>query len=252
MGSTSFGDRQAAAVVAALDFGTTYSGCAVAHSSDPTKVHILYKWPFCQGTYSKTNTELYYTRDNRGALSLKSWGGAALMHFNQAPVTAGELIKNFKLHLAGSQYGPSTAEPLPGSLTAAVVITDYLREISKHIMKLLRETYGRQFGMQDVQWCLTVPAIWDDHAKQLMKSYAEDAGLVQSRNINEGSPYPLLIVLEPEAAAVFCLTAFEHLTYAKGDKFMTADLGGGTVDLVIHEKIWKSSKDESNLEVRTQ
>lgn len=74
----------------------------------------------------------------------------------------------------------------------------------------------------DIQWCLTVPAIWDEDAKQEMKRIAEIAGLIGPG----ASQHPLLIVLEPEAAAVYC------------DKHMKAARGGlerGDVFLIAGE-----------------
>jgi hypothetical protein len=61
----------------------------------------------------------------------------------------------------------------------------------------------------DIQWCLTVPAIWDEDAKQEMKRIAEIAGLIGPG----ASQHPLLIVLEPEAAAVYC---DKHMKAARG------------------------------------
>lgn len=248
-----------ASVVVAIDFGTTFSGFAFAHKAKPSSIYSAFSCPDTGRTQCKTNTQLYYSKERpTSQLVLQSWGATAFIDSTQAEASSGEHITKFKLHLAGNQYGPNSANPLPGTLSLHQVITDYLREISKFCMQHLKDTYGDAFGFQDVQWLLTVPAIWDDQAKQRMKAYAEAAGLVQVRKSDgsrsEGSPHPLAIILEPEAAAVYCLSQpplkSTRVTYEKGDKFLTADLGGGTVDLVIHEKVWETSGDVSNLEVR--
>ena len=73
-----------------------------------------------------------------------------------------------------------------------------------------------------------------------MKSYAEQAGLIHSANANTdstASPHPLLIALEPEAAAVYCLHKMKSLSFELHDRFLTADIGGGTMDIVIQEKL---------------
>ena len=73
-----------------------------------------------------------------------------------------------------------------------------------------------------------------------MKSYAEQAGLIHSANANTdstASPHPLLIVLEPEAAVVYCLHKMKSLSFDIHDKFLTADIGGVTVDIVLQEKL---------------
>jgi len=43
--STLSSARDAARVVVELDFGTTFSGFAFAHMSDPHLIYIFYDWP---------------------------------------------------------------------------------------------------------------------------------------------------------------------------------------------------------------
>jgi hypothetical protein len=79
-----------------------------------------------------------------------------------------------------------------------------------------------QFGeteetiIQTTRWCITVPAIWDDKAKDTMKkgqcclfaplshsiAVLSMAGLIKSAKSPNGSPHPPMIVLEPEAASI--------------------------------------------------
>lgn len=99
--------------------------------------------------------------------------------------------------------------------------------------------YGKNMSKKDVQWCLTVPAIWDERAKQLMKTYAEKAGMVKDAKCQtheDASPYPVDIILEPEAASIFCQQKATFLNIKQGDKMLIADVGGGTIDIVVHEK----------------
>ncbi len=49
----------------------------------------------------------------------------------------------------------------------------------------------------DILWVLTVPAIWSNGAKQLMREAAKTAGLYEDDR-------QLLLALEPEAAAICC------------------------------------------------
>ena len=44
-------------------------------------------------------------------------------------------------------------------------------------------------------------------------------------------------MLEPEAAAVYCPRKMKSLSFEIQDKFLIADIGGGTVDIVIQEKL---------------
>ncbi|XP_045179839.2 heat shock 70 kDa protein 12B-like [Mercenaria mercenaria] len=84
----------------------------------------------------------------------------------------------------------------------------------------------------DIRWVLTVPAIWDDAAKQFMREAAEEAGIPKDN---------LYIGLEPEAASIFCrfLPAMDckgsMSGLQPGSKYMILDAGGGTVDITVHE-----------------
>ncbi|XP_060566343.1 heat shock 70 kDa protein 12A-like [Ruditapes philippinarum] len=85
---------------------------------------------------------------------------------------------------------------------------------------------------KDIQWVLTVPAIWGDTSKQFMREAAENAGIENER---------LIIALEPEAASIYCRlvpTTRNQDSLGKlpsGSKYMILDAGGGTIDITVHE-----------------
>ncbi|KAH8947183.1 hypothetical protein BDL97_11G027000 [Sphagnum fallax] len=160
-------------------------------------------------------------------------------------VNLGDLVTRFKLHLATTSdldaaTGPSPASDLPSSLNLSGIITDFLREIGEFLMEHLRENYGKHLSKDVVQWCVTVPSIWDDQAKQRMKACMHRAGLL---NIGSGdddqdsSSLPPIVVLEPEAASIYCQQRCKHLNLRAGDKFLVMDIGGGTTDIVVQAKI---------------
>lgn len=70
-----------------------------------------------------------------------------------------------------------------------------------------------------------MPAIWDEQAKQAMRGAYNEANL--------GSAHPLKLVLEPEAASIYCFSRFKEPTFG-GKNTMIVDCGGGTVDLIVH------------------
>ena len=112
--------------------------------------------------------------------------------------------------------------------------------------------YANRIFSQDVQWVITVPAIWNDKAKQQMRVAARNAGLPESVLPNT-SLFPfflsfkrnfihqfdiskdLILALEPEAAALCCRQNKKELKFTPGIKYMVVDCGGGTVDIVVHE-----------------
>ena len=109
---------------------------------------------------------------------------------------------------------------------AVAVVGDYLSEIYKHTQEQLTRGYGALFmRTTDIQWILTVPAIWSDAAK--------DATLTAARKSGMGPE--LTLISEPEAAAVYTLQAIQPNNLKVGDNFVVCDAGGGTVDLISYE-----------------
>ncbi|KAF9580318.1 Heat shock 70 kDa protein 12A [Lunasporangiospora selenospora] len=73
--------------------------------------------------------------------------------------------------------------------------------------------------------------MWSDGAKNTMRRAAIGAGL-----IDEGDPpNRLILISEPEAAAMYCERMVERFSLKDGDRFMICDAGGGTVDLIVFE-----------------
>ncbi|CAC5363003.1 unnamed protein product [Mytilus coruscus] len=125
--------------------------------------------------------------------------------------------------------------------TALDVFSLLIKALKDHFLNKIREQIT-EIQIGDIRWVLTVPAIWSDGAKQFMRSSAEKAGISSNR---------LRIALEPEAASIYCQYlpteklegAEKGLTVtAIGTKYMVVDLGGGTVDITVHEK-----KNDGNL-----
>ncbi|KAG0590424.1 hypothetical protein M758_1G094100 [Ceratodon purpureus] len=246
-----------AKVVVGLDFGTTFSGYAFAHTSKPNEILTFYDWPRPMKPYCKTLTAVYYEPGDGAVAQLKSWGFPALHEFtkdinNLQKMRAksavdlpevGTYLVRFKLHLASKDSGESSATKLPKGFTVTNVIADYLREIGASIMRHLRTKYNDDLTMESVQWCVTVPSIWDDHAKKQMEVCMARAGLIGSAQSAGGSPHPLSIVLEPEAASCYCHRNMPDLHLVKGDRLLVADIGGGTTDIVVQEWISETPDD---------
>ena len=148
----------------------------------------------------------------------------------------GAYFARFKLHLATEDMGASCAWGLPEGMTVDVLITDYLRELGALVVGTLRNNYGAHVTKHAIQWCVTVPSIWSNAAKATMKRCMAAAGLVGGV---DGSPHPLIMVLEPEAASFYCrkLMSSEQ-DLGVGEKLLVADIGGGTSDIVVQEVVW--------------
>jgi molecular chaperone DnaK (HSP70) len=229
-------------VVVGLDFGTTFSGFAYAHTADPEMIYTYYDYPKASGEkpYCKTLTASYYKQTDAGGWELKSWGYPARVDYERdiqavrkqrgsSSATVGKYLSRYKLHLASKEMGVVSASPLPIPLEQ--VITDYLREMGALILKHIQDKYGAHFTKELIQWCVTVPSIWDNAGKATMKSAMIAAELL------DASPHPLIIVLEPEAASFHCHKLIREQMLHVGDKLLVADVGGGTSDIVVQELV---------------
>ncbi|XP_060574522.1 heat shock 70 kDa protein 12B-like [Ruditapes philippinarum] len=107
----------------------------------------------------------------------------------------------------------------------------FIKALKDHCLKKL-QTQGMTVEMNKTLFVVTVPAIWTDEAKKFMRDASIAAG-IGNKN--------LLLALEPDAAAIYCLNLPEGERQdmndlgMKGQKFLVADLGGGTADLFAVE-----------------
>ncbi|CAG8543483.1 11168_t:CDS:2 [Funneliformis mosseae] len=219
-------------VVAAIDFGTTYSGFAYAHKKNPNDIFAHDIWKSVSGYY-KTPTVLKYDE----SFNLLSWGLPALAErpsrrnrqSNQKPV------ERFKLHLGKMENKP----PLPSGINHKTAITDYLREIGK----VMKETFDTRWSIKDffnqVLIVMTVPAEFGQEAMKVMRECAFKADLINQRNSGK-----LKFTTEPEAAAIYCMNKLTEHNLGVGSSFMIVDCGGGTVDLTTRKLLKDNKLDE--------
>jgi molecular chaperone DnaK (HSP70) len=111
--------------------------------------------------------------------------------------------------------------------TSDQLTTDYLAELYKHLMYTLEQNIGASLlRSQQIEFCLTVPAIWREAAKEKTKVACQKAGFKTSTEIH--------LVSEPEAAAISALHGLDPHGLQVGESFVLCDAGGGTVDLITY------------------
>ncbi|XP_060551251.1 heat shock 70 kDa protein 12B-like [Ruditapes philippinarum] len=230
-------------LVAAIDFGTTYSGWAFSFKhdfdKDPTKVSAK-NWIGDKLVSAKAPTCVLIKPDGK---TLDSFGYAAETKYAElAEEGAHEpwyYFRRFKMMLYDQMkmrrhvmLEDETGKQLPAKTVFSLAIDflkrDLLEDCHKQLTNVLTE--------DDIKWVLTVPAIWNDGAKQFMREAAEQVGIQGSK---------LKIALEPEAASLYCrylpvqkghedksLASFEP-----GTKYIVLDAGGGTIDITVHQVI---------------
>lgn len=64
-------------------------------------------------------------------------------------------------------------------MKAIKVFSHAIRYLKDHMLKTL-EQRGAGLKDKDINWVLTVPAIWDDPAKQFMREAAEEARIYKA------------------------------------------------------------------------
>ena len=239
-------------VVVAIDFGTHGSGFAWAPISNlqdrpDTRVIIYQDFTSFGGVgYPKDLTAVLVDRDRRplefGFQARRKWM-QELTRGN--PDGLGYAVR-FKMAIrsdAPTSDVPRFHGSLAGADRAAVkgLITYNLRHLREAALRSIKATgeQGIAYEEADIRWCITVPAIWSDNEKSLMRDAAAAAGLPADQE-------RLLLVQEPEAAAVYCAIISgtllgqgrpaDHLNVSTaGSRFMVVDCGGGTVDITGYQ-----------------
>ncbi|XP_060596890.1 heat shock 70 kDa protein 12A-like [Ruditapes philippinarum] len=224
-------------LVAAIDFGTTFSGWAFSFKHDferdPTKITAK-NWHGDQLISQKAPTCVLIKPDGR---TFDSFGYTAESKY--AELVAEEkheqwyFFRRFKMMLFDK-----IEDACGKQLSAKKVFSMVIKFLKDDLLEECSNQLGDSINDKDVKWVLTVPAIWNDVAKQFMREAAIKAGIMKEH---------LLIALEPEAASIFCrhlpvdkAEGEEEVSLASmkaGTKYMVVDAGGGTVDITFHQVI---------------
>ncbi|KAJ6153673.1 hypothetical protein N7470_006632 [Penicillium chermesinum] len=214
--------RSGPKLVVGIDFGTTFSGIAWALEACPEEIEVIQKWPDGRNrSLQKVPSCLTY------GTSAVNWGyqvndevhpnairGLKLLLNDSKPVTYRPSIEA-KSHL--KSLGKSTVD----------AIADYLRALVGHAKEILRRRFDSALDIMEIQYILTVPAVWSDKAKDLTMQAGCRAGIPRAQ---------LSLLSEPESAAIYAIRAIQPNTMAKhGDCIIVCDAGGGTVDLITYE-----------------
>lgn len=235
-------------LVAAIDFGTTFSGYAFSfrHEYDLNRLNIYANTSWIAGGAGlvswKTPTTLLLNPDK----SFNSFGYQAeeeyigLLDNNEEDKDRYYYFKRFKmlLHEKEKLDRNVTIADIGGKKMPALDVfylsIGYLKDNLMHTLK------NRNVGIHEdeIRFVLTIPAIWNEPAKQFMREAAIKAGIL-SKN--------LVLALEPEAASLYCKTIpvdrmdtgnpeeTSIIPFQEGMSYMVLDLGGGTVDVTVHQ-----------------
>ncbi|XP_052788090.1 heat shock 70 kDa protein 12A-like [Mya arenaria] len=240
-------------LVASIDFGTTFSGWAYSYKYDyeTNKNNIHTKnWQGSSHISQKAPTVVLIKPDGK---TLHSFGYEAESKYADLAETGDHkdwyYFRRFKMLLFDEKgiKGKVLIEETGGKKLKAIdVFYQAIKYIKDDLITTIKKQLtGADFQESDVDWVITVPAIWNDAAKQFMRAAAEKAGIEKRK---------LTLALEPEAASLYC----RHLPidknvghsdarlhkFPEGTKYMVLDAGGGTVDITVHEIVSENTVRE--------
>ncbi|XP_052762358.1 heat shock 70 kDa protein 12A-like [Mya arenaria] len=115
----------------------------------------------------------------------------------------------------------------------SIVLQYFNRAAMQQVGQVKNDQPVQGFSSKHILWMLSMPAIWTDYARQFMREAATNAEL---ENVK--------LVLESEAGDVFAIDKQLNMRqdmfagkFPVGHKYILADLGGGTVDICVHEVV---------------
>ncbi|KAI8067212.1 hypothetical protein BDF21DRAFT_426055 [Thamnidium elegans] len=224
--------------VIGIDFGTTYSGAGYMFIKNGSRGDVvdIKDWPKNNGgRHYKIPTIIRYHKTDRSQYKCGLEAEKETEGYDSC-------IRLFKLRLSDSTRTDLTE--LPEGLDIVTVISDYLKYLHKNICSSIHKALGCNSAIfekkiESFRYCLTVPAIWTNGAKSKMREACILAGIID-RNDHVDR---LLMVGEPEAAAIYSEKMKGGISIKSGERLMIVDAGGGTVDLTTFEKTVNSFKE---------
>lgn len=244
-------------LVVALDIGTTYSGYAwqsrAEYEANPNDVHFNTNWGSGALQLHKTSTCILLIcptneeggnqmRASYADLNIKGKIETRIGHEAERKYTKlsktediskieGQyyFFKGFKMLLYRKDFHREllVEDQIGQQLPLFDVMSLFIKALKDHCLNKLKKE-GNEIEPDRTLFVVTVPAIWSEEAKNFMRDAAMKTGIEENN---------VLLALEPEVAAIYCLHLPEEKRREmndlgmKGQKFLVADLGGGTADL---------------------
>ncbi|KAK3100172.1 hypothetical protein FSP39_015747 [Pinctada imbricata] len=241
-------------LVAAIDFGTTFSGYAFSfkhdYVRDPLKINAS-NW--IAGTQTLISPKAPTTVLLDTKKQFHAFGYEAENKYSEL-VDEGKhkgwlYFSRFKMKLHNNPRlcrSMMIKDENDYEMPALTIFTMAIKYLKEHLLKIIKDRVDVLDANKDIRWVLTVPAIWEEGAKQFMREAAELAGIPGKQ---------LLLALEPEAASIYCNKVPVEMKSSLKDKnasvglrtgtqYMVLDLGGGTADITVHEVLKDGSLRE--------
>ncbi|XP_053391497.1 heat shock 70 kDa protein 12A-like [Mercenaria mercenaria] len=222
-------------LVAAMDFGTTYSGYAFSFRNSPNDIHANPSWVAgSEKLISLKCPTAVLLKPNKEFHSFGFEAENKYADLSEDNVHHGwYLFRRFKMALYETKklQLDTPVEDISGKKLPAIDIFSHsIRFLKNHLWKTI-QTRTTGILETDIEYVITVPAIWDERAKQFMRRAANKANIPNNQ---------VTLALEPEAASIWCQVVTDDELSSLSEplaKYMVVDLGGGTADITVHQKM---------------
>ena len=210
-------------VVAAIDFGSYELGFAWTlvneTNRDITQREIFFYdlWDAQQVLRPKNLSALLL--DKHGGLI--DWGYRAQERMFLEGLPDGRTyVTNYKMSLQQDRSATALGDANQNRVLRFVELC--LREVYKKALEPI--TASGIYTKDDIDWCITVPAVWNARTKALMVEAALHAGLPAGDD-------RLMLAPEPEAVALYCLANGYHALMEPGSRFIVISADTSTVEI---------------------
>ncbi|CAG2196300.1 unnamed protein product [Mytilus edulis] len=232
-------------MVAAIDFGSAYSGTAFSSKSDftrnPLHIYVMEGIGKINSMSTKIPTVLLLNPDKK----FEAFGNEAEEKYANFAIHDPQYANQcyyftrFKMQIYNNRdlKKSLTIKDISGKkeMKAVDVFAACIEYLKNATFTRAKEQIPK-LEEEDIHWVLTVPAIWTEAARQFMIDAAEKSGIYEDN---------LTLALEPEAAALCCRSleiekkdkgqSPQLGSFSPGSRFLVVDLGGGTVDITANE-----------------
>ncbi|KAL2819072.1 hypothetical protein BDW59DRAFT_181760 [Aspergillus cavernicola] len=226
-------------IIVGVDYGTTFTGASYVTSKgrELSDIVLISSWPGPSKdteTVFKAPSRIAYSADNP-RINKDCWGyqvepGMIAYSWTKLLLDQGTPLTQYD-DPALENASETGILKLPEGKDAVQVVTDYLTQVYRHILKTISKNITEEaLRITPIEFWFTVPAIWSDKAQNATKIAAHRAGFAGSFLRRRDK---IFLISEPEAAAITALkkytTGIMGGSVKTGDGVLICDCGGGTV-----------------------
>lgn len=212
-------------VVVGIDFGTSGTTYAFAFADKKENI-ITGKWNINE---EKNPTEIILNE----CLEAIKFGAECKDYLGDQSSSENIFyyFKNIKMELYNNQKeivsdNGGSRQPL------AFLISKILIKIKEHALKAIKAR-NPSILESEIEWKVTVPAIWNNESKDIMRKACEMAKI-----FNNDDNQSTFFALEPESAACdYVINNPNSDAITPGKTYIICDIGGGTVDISTHKRV---------------